>query len=268
MESLAQDYEAKRTVYQHRGKQGTAQRTAQRVAAQAVEGGATVEDNYNDVEGQHWLVSSSSEEGATYKVTGNQESDSDWVCICPGFAMRRSNPLLLARTCKHVQAVRLRAQLPPLHEQLRAPMAASQVEEVPPPPVPLASPQTHLRRSMKRMANKLGQLSRDLDEMTRFPVDPEQQVALDAINPALQQISNRIKALRDGTGGFAPGTLPSRRRSNKSFKESMGSATGGFFPKRKTAKRKSSSTRLTTAQREETLTQLSQVEPSLKNICS
>ena len=264
--SLARDYKGKLAVYQHRGKQGAAQRTAQRVAAQAVQlAEATVEENYNDEEGQHWLVGSGSEEGATYTVTGNQESDSDWACICPGFAMRRSNPLLLARTCKHVQAVRLRAELPPLDEQLRAPLAASHVEEMPPPPAPLATPRTYFQRSMKRMVGKLGRITRDLDEMTRLPVNPEQQDALDAIHPVLEELSNRIKALQVG---FAPGTLPSRRTSNKRFKESMGSATGGFFPKRKKSKKKVSTTRFTTAQRDETLTQLSQVEPSLQNICS
>jgi hypothetical protein len=251
--TIADDYERNRILYQHRGKQGQAQRIAMQAAVMP---DGVVEDNYNDEEGQHWLVSSSSEEGAAYKVTGDQDTDSGWTCMCPGFAMRRTLALALARTCKHIQAVRLRAKLPPLNDLLRAPIAQQSSNESAPPPPPLASPQTYLQRGMKRMARRLNQMSRSMDDMSSRPA---QQAAFDAIHPVLRQMESRVKAFEDGS--LSNGGLPSRGSSTRRFQESMGSITGGHFPNRKKTKKKVAVTRVTAAQREETLTQLSQVEP-------
>jgi len=259
---LAVEYKDRLTVYSERGKQGQAQRTAQRIAAQAHEmGAASAQSNYNDEEGHHWLVSSSKDEGATYKVTGDQETDSNWSCICLGFAMRRSGPFLLARTCKHIQAVRLGAELAPLNKQLQTSSTVPEMEQLPPPPAPLASPRTHLQRSMKRFASELAQMSRSMDEAARRPVEAEQQAAFDTLCPPWQQVKNRYKMFQQGS--LSTATLPSRRSANKRFQEQMGSLSGGYFPKRKKVKKKKSVTRVTTAQREDILSQLSQVEPSL-----
>ena len=103
------------------------------------------------------------------------------------------------------RADRLSAKRPSSNDQMGAHITQQPIDGLAPSPAPL---QTQLQRAMKRMARSLAQMARDLDDMSRRPVNPEQQAAFYAMLPALQQLESLIKALKDAS--LRSGSSPSR----------------------------------------------------------
>eukprot|EP00730_Choanoeca_flexa_P003295 TRINITY_DN11357_c0_g1_i1.p2 TRINITY_DN11357_c0_g1~~TRINITY_DN11357_c0_g1_i1.p2 ORF type:complete len:100 (-),score=14.50 TRINITY_DN11357_c0_g1_i1:281-580(-) len=97
-------------------------------------------------------------------VKGNSKDDDDWSCTRRAFAMRRDNALPLARSCKHVEAVRLHCQLTSSKELVAAaPVQQSAPSDAPAVPQPQRSNQSPTAIRRMRWQRLKNQLKADLD---------------------------------------------------------------------------------------------------------